>query len=80
MLFLDFCGNRPPVCWEECCVLFIFQVVQLVKIFALKPVFMGLLSSFYESFLDEWGGRGRLLRDYTVLAEDVVPRNDEIGS
>lgn len=41
---------------------------------------MGLLSGFVESFLDEWCGRGRLLRDNAVLAEDVVPANDEISS
>ena len=41
---------------------------------------MGLLSSLGESFLDEWCGRGRLLWNDAVLAENVVPAGEEVNN
>ena len=41
---------------------------------------MSSLSSFAEGFLDQGCRRGRFLWNDTVLAEYVVPANDEVGS
>ena len=41
---------------------------------------MDLLSGFGERFLNEWCGRRRPFWDDAVLAEDVVPANDEVSS
>ena len=68
--------EHAPVLFEKGVIFFIFQIVELIKVFVLKPVLISLLSGFGESFLDEWCGRGRLLWDDTVLAEDVVPANE----
>lgn len=72
--------GHPPILLKESFIFFILQIVELIKVFVFEPIFIGLLSGLSESFLDEWCGRGRLLWNNAMFAEDVIPASDKISA
>lgn len=67
-----------PVLLEKGLILLVFKLVKLVQVFVFEPILMGALHSFLQGFLYDRGRGRRLLRDYTTLAEDVIPAQGKL--
>lgn len=63
---------------EEVVILLVFQLGKFVQVLALKAVLMCKSPRLDKGFLDHGRGRGGLLGDDAMLAENIVPAGKSV--
>jgi hypothetical protein len=62
-----------PIVVEKVLIFVIFQLVQLIQVFALQPIFMCTPCGLRQGFFYDRGRWRGLLGDDPMLAEDIIP-------